>query len=167
MVKFITRYFSHLVHGIFALKRALPGSALREIDQALVVAENSMSAEIAFVVEEKFSILDLLRCLTARDRAVDLFSTMRIWDTKANNGVLLYLLLAERNIEIVVDRGVSAVLSPEEIESVCREIETTIKNKDVSSGVIAGISKLNLLLQPLFPRKDGDINEIPDTAVVS
>lgn len=167
MVKFISRYFSHLVNGIFALKRYLPGSALKEIHQALLIAENNMSAEIAFVVEERFSITNLLSGLTARDRAIDLFSSMRVWDTKANNGVLLYLLLAERNIEIVVDRGIAAVLSPQEIESVCREIENSIKSKDVSSGVIAGISKLSQLLEPEFPKEEVDTNELSNTAVVS
>ena len=90
------------------VNRAFPGDTLTAIDRAIKASEATHRGEIRFAVEGALDIAPLLRGQTARERAIDVFSQLRIWDTEHNNGVLIYLLLADRDVEIVADRGIDA-----------------------------------------------------------
>ena len=101
----------------------------------------------------------------ARDRAAEVFAQLRVWDTRANNGVLLYLLLADHRIEIVADRGFDGLVSAEQWRGVCQLIEERLKAGEPEAAVLRGVEALSALLAEHFPRGAGrrlDHNELPD-----
>ena len=98
--------------------------------------------------------------------AIDVFSQLRIWDTERNNGVLIYLLLADRDVEIVADRGIDAKVGPEEWERICRKMESAFRQGDFQSGVVGGIQDVTRHLAEHFPPIGDDRDEFPDEPVV-
>ena len=104
--------------------------------------------------------------LTPRDRAIALFSELRVWDTEHNTGVLIYLLLADRNVEIVADRGVAARVGTAEWEVICREMEGHLREGRYEAGALAGIRATSDLLARHFPARGPRRGEQPDRPVV-
>src|SRR4029079_7443826 len=108
----------------------------------------------------------LFRNQPARERALDIFSQLRIWDTAHNNGVLIYLLLADHDFEIVADRGIDANVGPEGWEKICLEMEADFRAGDFEGGVLKGIAAVSRELAAHFPRRGAGPNELPDAPVV-
>ena len=148
------------------VKRAFPQDTLTAIDKAIKASEIGHRGEIRFAVEGALHIEPLLRGQTARERAIDVFSQLRIWDTERNNGVLIYLLLTDRNVEIVADRGIDAKVGPQEWERICRKMETAFRQADFQGGVVGGIQEVTRHLAEHFPPIGDDRNELPDKPVV-
>ena len=146
--------------------RAFPAHALAAIDRAIKESEGSHRGEIRFAVEGALHVDPLLRGQTARERAIDVFSRLRIWDTEHNNGVLIYLLLADRDVEIVADRGIHRKVGEKEWEGICRKMEAAFRRGEYEGGVIDGIREVTRLLAEHFPPIGGDRNELPDKPVV-
>ncbi len=103
---------------------------------------------------------------TSSARALDLFSHLRIWDTAHNNGVLIYLLLADRDVEIIADRGIDAKVGAEGWEMICRAMETEFRSGQFERGVIAGIEAVSRELARYYPPNGPHPNELPDKPVV-
>jgi uncharacterized membrane protein len=103
---------------------------------------------------------------TARDRALDVFSHLRIWDTAHNNGVLIYLLLADRDVEIVADRGIDAKVGRAGWQQICAAMEADFRGGNFSGGVIKGIAAVSRELAKYYPRQGAGPNELPDAPVV-
>ena len=101
-------------------------------------AESRSSGEIRFVIETALDIAELWAGLTPRERAVQVFSQLRVWDTELRNGVLIYVLVADRDVEIVADRGAAARISPAEWEAVCRLIESHFRAGRFTEGAAGG-----------------------------
>ncbi|MEK6695750.1 MAG: TPM domain-containing protein [Candidatus Deferrimicrobiota bacterium] len=160
------RIARHLMVTKWRINRAFPVDTLVAIDRAIKASEATHRGEIRFVVEGALDTAPLLRGQTARERAIDVFSQLRIWDTERNNGVLIYLLLADRDVEIVADRGIDAKVGPEEWERICRKMEAAFRQGDFEEGVIDGIQKVTRHLSEHFPPIGDDRNELPDTPVV-
>jgi uncharacterized membrane protein len=160
------RIVKHLMATKWRVSRAFPGDTLTAIDRAIKASEATHSGEIRFVVEGALDIAPLLRGQTARERAIDVFSQFRIWDTERNNGVLIYLLLADRDVEIVADRGIDAKVGREEWERICRKMEAAFRQADFEGGGIAGVQEVTRHLAEHFPPIGGDRNELPDKPVV-
>jgi uncharacterized membrane protein len=139
---------------------------LARIEHAIAEAEKTHAGQICFVVEDALSLKHLLVDLPARDRAIEVFSHMRVWDTEHNNGVLIYLLLADRTVEIVTDRGVHAKLGQDAWDTVCREMESAFSRGKFEEGAIAGIQKVGELLALHYPPQGKKINELPDHPVL-
>ena len=99
-------------------------------------------------------------------RALDQFSHLRIWDTAHNNGVLIYLLLADRDVEIVADRGINDKVGAEGWETICQEMETEFRAGNFERGVIQGIEAVSRELARHFPPDSQPRNELPDRPVV-
>ena len=148
------------------VKRAFPRDTLTAIDKAIKASEAMHRGEIRFAVEGALHIEPLLRGQTARERAIDVYSQLRVWDTEHNNGILIYLLLADRDVEIVADRGVDAKVGPEEWGKICRKMEAAFRTADYEGGVVAGIQEVTRHLVRHFPPIGGDRNELPDKPVV-
>ena len=148
------------------VKRTFPRDTLTAIDKAIKGSESTHRGEIRFAVEGALHIEPLLRGQTARERAIDVFSRLRIWDTEHNNGILIYLLLADREVEIVADRGIDAKVGPEEWEKICRKMETAFRQADFEGGVVGGIQEVTRHLAEHFPPIGDDRNELPDKPVV-
>jgi uncharacterized membrane protein len=150
----------------WAVNRAFPGHTLTAIRNAIKESEAAHSGEIRFAVEGALHIEPLLRGQPARERAIDVFSQLRIWDTDRNNGVLIYLLLADRDVEIVADRGIDAKVGPREWERICRQMEAAFRQSDFEGGVLGGIREVTRHLAEHFPPTGDDRNELPDKPVV-
>ena len=148
------------------VNRAFPGDSLVAIDTAIKASEAAHRGEIRFAVEGALHIEPLLRGQTARERAIDVFSQLRIWDTESNNGVLIYLLLADRDVEIVADRGIHGKVGEQEWEGICRKMEVAFRQADFEGGVVRGIQEVTRHLVEHFPPIGGDPNELPDKPVV-
>ena len=166
MRKSMKRIARHLVATKWMVSRAFPGDTLAAIDKAIKASEATHGGEIRFAVEGVLHIEPLLRGQTARERAIDVFSQLRIWDTEHNNGVLIYVLLADRDVEIVADRGIDAKVGPREWERICRNIEAAFRKGDFEGGVIVGIREVTRHLAEHFPPVGDDRNELPDKPVV-
>ncbi|HKQ27234.1 MAG TPA: TPM domain-containing protein [Burkholderiales bacterium] len=152
------------LHG--AVARALPPKAMAAIEQAIAKAELQHRGEIRFAAEAALEGAPLLAGQSARERAVEVFSLLRVWDTEENNGVLIYLLLADRDFEIVADRGINANVSSAEWEQICRRMESHLSNGQFEQGIVAGIAEVSRLLARYYPPRPGDRNELPDKPAI-
>src|SRR6266851_9320253 len=119
----IGRIGRHLLHHNWWLRRYFSRGVLASIEQAIKAGEATHAGQVRFVVEGALDGGPLFRNQSARERALDIFSQLRIWDTAHNNGVLIYLLLADRNVEIVADRGIDAKVGAAGWEKICVEME--------------------------------------------
>ncbi len=156
----MVRFIHHLVKGTCSMGRLISEKEISDLEHEITEHEKNMSAEIAFAIEEKFSLSKLFNKLTPKQRALDLFSIMRVWDTEENNGVLIYLLLAEKDVEIIADRGVLKFISQDQIEKVCKSMEAEIRQNGVHSGISKGIRIIAELLKQHFPRVPQKINQV-------
>src|SRR6478752_2555372 len=162
----IKRVARHLVQHHWRAKQIFPQVVLDRIEQAIERGEATHSGQVRFVVEGALDGRPLFRNQPARERALDVFSHLRIWDTAHNNGVLIYLLLADRDVEIIADRGIDAKVGTEGWERICTEMETDFRAGNFERGVIKGIEAVSRELAAHFPRHGGGKNELPDTPVV-
>ena len=160
------RIVKHLSVSQATLRRTFPKGALSNIEQAITEVEQTHAGQIRFAVEAALDIKPLLVGVKARERAIKVFSDLHIWDTEQNNGVLIYLLLADRDVEIVADRGVHAKLGQDVWEIICQEMEAAFRQGKFEEGVIAGISGVGKHLAQHYPQHGAKTNELPDTPVV-
>lgn len=162
----IKRIAKHLLQTSRQVDRAFPRQTLNAIEQAIKASETTHRGEIRFVVEGALDGLPLFKGQSARERAIDVFSELRIWDTEQNNGVLIYLLLADRDVEIVADRGIDAKVGAQEWERICRMMEANLKQGKYEDAVVSGILAVTQHLSQNFPASAADQNELPDRPVV-
>ena len=148
------------------LARALDAPTLARIEARVAASERRHSGEIRVCAEAGLPLSYLWRGATARERAVTMFGKLRVWDTEHNNGVLIYLLLADRDVEIVADRGIDARVGAAGWEKVCVAMEKDFRAGLFEHGVIEGIQEVSRLLAQHFPRGPGGRNELPDAPVV-
>jgi uncharacterized membrane protein len=162
----IGRIGRHLVEHRWRARRVFPAKVLARIEQAITASETTHSGQIRFVVEGALDGAPLFRNQPARERALDLFSQLRIWDTVHNNGVLIYLLLADRKVEITADRGIDAKVGSAGWMKICADMETDFKAGNFEGGVIKGIEAVSRQLAAHFPAHGVGRNELPDAPVV-
>ena len=162
----MARIIRHLLQHHWRRRLAFPPATLAKIEQAIKAGEATHAAQLRFVVEGALDGAPLFRDQPARERALDVFSQLRVWDTAQNNGVLIYLLLADRDVEIVADRGIDAKVGHEGWERICREMETDFRAGDFERGVIKGVEAVSRELATHFPKVSGGPNELPDAPVV-
>jgi uncharacterized membrane protein len=162
----IKRIGRHLLEYHWRVRRIFPPSVLANIERAIKAGEATHAGQVRFVVEGALDGATLFRDQPARERALDLFSHLRIWDTAHNTGVLIYLLLADRDVEIVADRGIDAKVGVRGWETICRDMESDFRAGDFESGVIKGIEAVSRQLAKYFPPDGHPRNELPDKPVV-
>lgn len=162
----IKRIGRHLLEHRWRVRRDFPPRVLAAIEQAIKAGEGTHSGQIRFVVEGALDGAPLFRNQPARERALDVFSHLRIWDTHHNNGVLIYLLLADRDVEIVADRGIDAKVGLAGWEQICRSMEADLRAARFEQGVIKGIGAVSRELAKYFPHVAGGPNELSDKPVV-
>lgn len=162
----IKRIGRHLVEHRWRLRRIFPPQALARIERAIKAGETGHSGQIRFVVEGALDGAPLFRNQPARERALDIFSQLRIWDTAHNNGVLIYLLLADHDVEIVADRGIDAKVGAVGWEDICKEMEADFRAGHFERGVIKGVEAVSHEMARHFPRRGAGPNELPDAPVV-
>jgi uncharacterized membrane protein len=162
----IGRIARHLLEHHWRARRVFPPRVLANIEAATKAGEATHSGQVRFVVEGALDGVPLLRNHPARERALDIFSHLRIWDTAHNNGVLIYVLLADRKVEIVADRGIDAKVGREGWETICRDMEADFRKERFEAGVINGIEVVSRQLAKHFPPGAAHPNELPDSPVV-
>jgi uncharacterized membrane protein len=162
----IQRIIKHLITGSMAVRAAFPAHSLHAIEQAIHEAEANHAGQVRFAVEASLDFVALWRHQTASERAIDMFSQLRVWDTEHNNGVLIYLLLADRDVEIVADRGIHSKLDKAGWEEICLEMESAFRLGKFEVGVIKGIHAVSSHLQRYFPKKSTPVNELPDKPII-
>lgn len=162
----IGRIGRHLIANRWRVRKAFSPRALADIELAIKMSEARHAGQIRFVVEGALDGSPLFRDQPARERALDIFSQLRIWDTAHNSGVLIYLLLADRNVEIVADRGIDAKVGHAAWEKICTTMEDEFRKSNFELGVIKGIEAVTGYLVKHFPRSGPGVNELPDKPVV-
>lgn len=162
----LKRIVRHFFTGRANVQRVFPPQTLASIEQAIREAEAKHNGQIRFAVEASLDLRPLLAGQSARQRAIEVFSNLRVWDTEHNNGVLIYLLLADRDVEIVADRGIHTKLGQETWEAICHEMEAAFRAGNFEAGVLAGIHAVGEHLSRHFPARSGKPNELPDTPVM-
>lgn len=161
------RISRHLITGQLSIRRAFPEAALDRIEQAIKASEHSHDGEIVFAVEASLDLASLLKDKPARERAIDAFSLLRVWDTEFNNGVLIYVLMADHDVEIIADRGIHAQVGQAGWESICQSMESAFHQGQFEQGLLTGIAAITQQLQTFFPSSNrGRINELPNKPVI-
>jgi uncharacterized membrane protein len=156
------RLLRHLFATRAGTRRRFSDAVDAAIESAIRAAETGTSAEIRFAIETALDIAELWGGLTPRERAMQVFSQLRVWDTELRNGVLIYVLGADRDVEIVADRAAAARIPAAEWEAVCRLIEGHFRAGRFEAGAVAGVAAVGGLLERHFPAVPGDRNELPN-----
>ena len=145
-------------------RRLLGGAALARIEQRVAASERHHSGEIRVCIEAGLPLSYLWRGASARERAVAMFGKLGVWDTEQNNGVLIYLLLAEHRIEIVADRGVSRHVDAKEWATITETMSEAFRKRDFEAGLLRAIDAVDTLLVRHYPVGEGaaNRNELPD-----
>lgn len=162
----IARILRHLATPAWRRNQLLPAASLARIEQAISAAERPHRGEIRFAVESALDLAPLLRGISARERAIEVFANLRVWDTEENNGVLIYLLLADHDVEIVADRGIHARIGTEGWEKICSTMEAQFRAGHFEMGVLDGIQQISDLLAQHFPGPDRRGDELPDKPIL-
>lgn len=160
------RWIRHLFLDDLALRRAFPAAALEAIARAVAEQEKRHRGELRVAIEGGLPIQALVLQRTARERALELFTRLRVWDTADNAGVLVYLLLAERRVEIVADRGIHARVGAAAWETICGAMQREFAAGRHEQGMRTGLAAVSDLLAQHFPATGENPNELPDAPVV-
>jgi uncharacterized membrane protein len=160
------RWWRHAITDQADAKGAFPPGALDRIEQAIAGAEGRHDGQIMLAIEPALPVARVLARVSPRDRALEVFGLLRVWDTEHNNGVLVYLLLADRDVEIVADRGIDRVVDKARWQAICARMEAAFREQRYAEGVVAGIGEISALLAQHFPRAGAVANELPDKPVV-
>jgi uncharacterized membrane protein len=149
------------------VRRQFPRAALDAIQRAVADGERTHAGQVCFAIERALSWRELARGTQVRERAHDVFAQLRVWDTAHNSGVLIYVLLADRAIEIVADRGIAARVAQTEWQGVCDRMRERFAAGEFERGAVDGVKAVSDILAREFPA-DGTPrpNELADRPVV-
>ena len=156
----VLRTLRHLLLPARATRRRFTPQVLAEIEAAIGEMEAQHEGEICFAIETVLDLPRLWRDASPRECALDAFAELRVWDTARNNGVLIYVLFADHDVEIVADRAVAERVPQPEWEAVCAQMEEHFRGGRFGEGAVAGVRGVGRLLARHFPRSGGDANEL-------
>lgn len=151
-------------HGLAA--RRFPAATMDRIEERVTLAERSHGAEIRIAIESALAASAVLAGQTPRERALEVFGGLRVWDTEADNGVLVYLLLADHAVEIVADRAAAARVEPGVWQQACDLLAQACRERREEEGVLAAIDVLDGALAAAFPPRPDDVDEMPNRPIV-
>ena len=161
------RLLRHLFTDHWAVRRAFPPAAMRAIEKAIAEEERRHDGELRFAVEASLTAMEVLRGVGSRARAIGWFGRLGVWDTGENCGVLIYLLLADRRVEIVADRGIHSKVGTAAWEAICGEMQQEFARGQFERGVVIGLRAVSDLLAAHYPAGGGvNPNELPDKPAV-
>jgi uncharacterized membrane protein len=156
------RMLKHLCATRAGTRRRFSQEVLEAIEKAVAAAETRTAGEIHFAVETALDIPELWSGKTPRECAHEAFAHLRVWDSELNNGVLIYVLMADRDVEIVADRGAATRISPDEWETACRLMEGHFREGRFREGAVAGVEAVGGLLEREYPSRPADRDELPN-----
>ena len=158
------RLLAHALTSRRSVRKALANEAMSALERTIGMAERGSSGQIRLVVEAAWPLLHV-KHIGPRARALEWFSQLRVWDTEHNNGVLIYLLFAERDVEIVADRGFNTRVTAAQWETICRAMEARFVKSEFEAGLTEGINAIGELLREHFSAEMGT-NELPDRPMI-
>ncbi|MCX7893301.1 MAG: TPM domain-containing protein [Burkholderiales bacterium] len=162
----LARFFRHLFTDYWSVRRAFPPEAMRAIEETIAAEERRHDGEVRFAVEASLPLRDLLAGVGSRERAIELFARLRVWDTEQNAGVLIYLLLADKRIEIVADRGIDRRVGATAWETIAGSMQREFSAGRFREGVVLGVKAISDLLATHFPPRGDNPDELPNRPVV-
>jgi len=165
MVKF-KRWLIHVFMPPWRWRLAFPKTVLDDIEKAVKQSERRHSGELRFAVENALAPGWVWRGLSARQRAADVFANLRVWDTEENSGVLIYVLLADREVHILADRGIAGRVAQPEWDAIAVAMQDAFRLGDFRGGVLEGIKSITAILATHFPAKRDNPNELPDRPII-
>jgi uncharacterized membrane protein len=162
------RWFRHLFSTRSDLRRAFPPATLAAIEAAITECELMHSGEVRFAIEASLEPGEVWAGRTPRSRAMEVFAGLGVWDTHANNGVLVYVLLADHDLEIVADRGFNGRVGAEEWTAICDAMEVRFRAGDFAGGAVESVRRVGEIVARHFPPEPGGRarNELPDRPAV-
>jgi uncharacterized membrane protein len=166
MMNKLKRIFRHLLTPAAAGRRAFPREVLREIQQAIAAGEQLHRAEVRLIIEAALPLSEVLDNIHARARARMLFSDYRIWDTEENCGVLIYVNLADHEVEILTDRGVGRLVQAHEWQAICNGMTRDFANDHYREGMLNALTSLNAVLHQRLPSDGRRENQLSDKPII-
>lgn len=160
------RLLRHLFSDRAAARRAFPPHVLRAIEAEIKAQESRHRGELRFAVEPSLPLWQLGRRPAPRQRALEVFGRLRVWDTEHNSGVLIYVLLADRSVDIVADRGIAARVPQAEWDAVCGAMSEAFRAGEFERGALDGLRRIGALLARHFAAGPRNPDELPDTPVM-
>jgi uncharacterized membrane protein len=154
----IGRWLRHWFETPHAVRKAFSEDALARIQQAIADSERSHSGEIRFAVEAALPWSYLKRDATARERAAMVFSKLRVWDTEQNNGVLIYVELADHSIEVIADRGIARRVPRADWDAICAAMRDQFRAGRFEQGATEAVRSVGEVLARHFPLAEGEPN---------
>jgi len=162
----VKRFFRHLVTDRWVARGAFPPRTMAAIESAIEREEARHDGEVRFAVEPALPFRALLAGASPRERAMAVFSRLHIWDTEQNSGVLIYVLLADRDVEIVADRGIHARVGTAAWEAICGAMQREFAAGRFEAGAIIGVRAVSDLLATHFPPRTENPDELPNKPVI-
>ena len=166
MATTLRRLWRHLLTDRGDVHRLFPPADLAHVEAAIAEGERQHAGQVCFAIEAALPLARVWSGITPRQRALEVFGLLRVWDTERNDGVLIYLLLADRDVEIVADRGIHARVGPDAWEAICKAMEARFRAGDFAHGATEGVAAISALLARHSPRDAGDSNELSDRPVI-
>ncbi|MBL6987516.1 MAG: TPM domain-containing protein [Methylobacter sp.] len=165
MVNF-KRWLRHAFMPPWRWRVLFPKELLSGIENAIRLSEFKHSGELCFAVENTLALNKVWHSVSARQRAIEVFSSLRVWDTEENSGVLIYLLLADREVHIVADRGIAKCVAQAEWDAIAEGMRKEFKLGNFLHGSMQGIEHITLLLETYFPADANNLNELVNRPVI-
>ena len=162
----IKRWFLHTFMPPWRWRLAFPAAVLKDIEMAVKQSERQHRGELRFAIENALAPGRVWRGMSARQRATDVFSNLRVWDTEENSGVLIYLLLADREVHIVADRGIARRVPQAEWDAVAQAMQQAFRLGDFRRGSLEGVERITLMLATHFPPGADNPNELSNKPVI-
>jgi len=160
------RLMKHLLTPPWLARRPFGRVLVDEIGGAVAASESRHRGELRFVVEGPLPIAEAWSGVSARQRAAELFASQGVWDTEENSGILIYVQLVDRRVEILADRGIAARVPQAEWDAICRAMEAAFKAGDYRGGALAAVARAGGLLVEHFPAGANNPNELSDQPLV-
>jgi uncharacterized membrane protein YgcG len=163
----LTRWARHLWLDASDARKLLTKDGLQRLEQSVRDSEARHMGELRVCVEAGLDASALWHGVSSKERAVALFSQLRVWDTEHNNGVLIYLLVADRRIEILADRGLHSRTGPEVWQGITSQLSTALQAGCYEDGLSHAIQTVGAQLRQHFPAtSELNSNELPDAVVL-
>jgi uncharacterized membrane protein len=162
----IKRWFTHTFMPPWRWRMAFPSALLKDIEQAVKQSEVHHSGELRFAIENSLPPARVWKNYSARQRATEVFSTLHVWDTEDNSGILIYILLADREVHIVADRGITRKVNQSEWDAIASTMKIAFSQGDFRQGSLDGITSLTRLLATHFPPGIKNPDELSNKPVI-
>jgi uncharacterized membrane protein len=160
------RLLKHWLYPQWRIRKTFSKAALRSIGAAVAASEKQHAGELRFIVEGRLGLSQLLRHTSARQRAEELFSQLRVWDTEHNSGVLIYVQLVDRKVEILADRGITKIVGNEPWQRICKDMELAFRSGNFEEGALQVVQAAGGVLAQHFPAQGANPNELPNAPLL-